>query len=81
MAKGKPATSTLEFLLSCADEKVLRAVRARIAADPEKLALMIVRALNPVESLTNEEEGTLRGLDRHTVGKLKAEKSLPHEPQ
>jgi len=59
---------------------VLAVVRKRIVANPEKLALMIVRALNPQESLTNVEEATLRGMHRDTVGKLKAAGAIPQQP-
>lgn len=72
--------SVIAFLLSCADAATLKRVRARFASDQAKLELMIVRALNPVESLTNEEEGKLRGLNRHTVGELKSSKVIPQEP-
>lgn len=37
-----------------------------------KMALLLVRYMNPDEAFTNEEDGILRGLDRKTVGKRKA---------
>jgi hypothetical protein len=37
-----------------------------------KMALLLVRFMNPDEAFTNEEDGILRGLDRKTVGKRKA---------
>ena len=42
------------------------------AADDDatvRIALILVREMNPVVQLTNEEEGILRGMDRKTFGK------------
>lgn len=45
------------------------------AADDDatvRIALILLREMNPVAQLTNEEEGILRGMDRKTFGKLRA---------
>jgi hypothetical protein len=34
-----------------------------------RIALLLVREMNPSAHFTNEEEGILRGMDRKTVGK------------
>lgn len=43
----------------------------------EKLALIIVRILNPDEVLSQEEEAKLRGKSRDTLREMKKRKELP----
>jgi hypothetical protein len=83
-AKKAPPTEAetpFEFLLACASAATKERLRAALAGDQEKLFLILLRTLNPVEHLNNPEEGTLRGIkDRNTIGKLKSEGSIPQEP-
>ncbi len=37
-----------------------------------RIALILVREMNPCADLTNEEEGILRGMDRKAFGKMVA---------
>jgi hypothetical protein len=57
----------------------LAAARLDLTADDaaEKLALIIVRILNPDEILSQEEEAKLRGKSRHTIRQMKRRKELP----
>ena len=41
-----------------------------------RIALILLREMNPVVQLTNEEEGILRGVDRKTVGRLRAAREI-----
>lgn len=84
MAGKKPSTPEAEtpfaFLLSCAEPETIERLRSTLAEDQEKLFLILLRSLNPVEHLDNPEEGRLRNLNRNTIGKLKAEGAIPQEP-
>ncbi len=42
----------------------------------KRIALILVREMNPVIHLINEEEAILRGLDADTVGKMKTQGTL-----
>lgn len=77
---GNAPVSALAFFLPLASPKVLAQVRERLGLDDEKLTLLIVRALNPLEVLTNEEEGVLRGVTAKTVGAMKGRGELPQVP-
>jgi hypothetical protein len=49
------------------------------AADDDatvRIALILLREMNPVAQLTNEEEGILRGMDRKTFGKRRAAREV-----
>jgi hypothetical protein len=49
----------------------------RLRLNPEKLALLIVRSLNPDEVLGASEEALLRGVTRKTLGAMKGRGELP----
>jgi hypothetical protein len=43
----------------------------------EKVALLIVKAINPYELLSNQEEALIRGVTRNTISSMKRAKELP----
>lgn len=58
-------------------EKAKRLAAERLGMTDEKVALLIVKAINPYEVLTNQEEAILRGVTRNTISSMKTAKELP----
>lgn len=58
-------------------EKAKRIAAERLGMSDEKVALLIVKAINPYEILTNQEEAVLRGVTRNTIASMKTAKELP----
>lgn len=42
-----------------------------------KLALLLVKLVNPYEILSNQEEAILRGVTRNTISRMKERKDIP----
>lgn len=58
-------------------EKAKRLAAERLGMTDEKVALLIVKAINPYEVLTNQEEAIIRGVTRNTISSMKNAKELP----
>lgn len=58
-------------------EKAKRLAAERLGMTDEKVALLIVKAINPYEILTNQEEAILRGVTRNTISSMKTARELP----
>lgn len=56
---------------------VMELVKKRLDLDDEKLALMLVRLINPDEVLTQTEEANLRGLRPETLRSYKDAGEFP----
>jgi len=74
-------TSELQLLQLVADPAVMAAalpiVRERLRLTPEKLALILIRLINPDEDIGQVEESKLRGVRPETLKGYKEEKLLP----
>jgi hypothetical protein len=55
----------------------LEIVRDRLELTPDKLALMVVRLINPDEILGEQEEAKVRGVSRNTLRDMKGRGELP----
>lgn len=53
-----------------------RITTASVDLATKRIALLLVRELNPWAHLTNEEEGILRGLNADTIGTMKSRGEL-----
>ncbi|MEY2561832.1 MAG: hypothetical protein QOH88_25 [Verrucomicrobiota bacterium] len=58
-------------------KKARQLAAARLRMTDEKVALLIVKAINPFEILTNQEEAILRGVTRNTITSMKAAREIP----
>jgi hypothetical protein len=58
-------------------EKAKRLAAKRLGMTDEKVALLIVKAVNPYMLLTQEEESLLRGVTPKTLRGLKQRNELP----
>jgi hypothetical protein len=80
--KHSPAVAALlEQLLALLPQELVGEAMTlaieRLKLNPEKLALLIVRSLNPDEVLGACEEAVLRGVTRKTLGAMKSRGELP----
>lgn len=64
----------LALLAPFITEKAKRIAAARLGMTDEKVALLIVKAINPYEVLTQTEESVLRGVTAKTLRGLKRNK-------
>jgi hypothetical protein len=65
--KGLPLSLIWGAIPAALRDEAMRLAVARLELTPEKLALLIVRAVNPDECIEQGEEATLRGLRRETL--------------
>jgi hypothetical protein len=68
----------LEAIAPFITDKALQLAAERLSMTDEKVALLIVKAINPHEHLTIEEQALLRGVSRKTLGKMIANKETGH---
>lgn len=86
MDEGPPAenahkaivTPDLVNLQPFITEEARRLAAKRLGMTDQKVALLIVKAVNPYEVLTQEEEAILRGVSRDKLRGHKERKELPH---
>lgn len=60
-------------------QEALEIMRERLALTPEKLALMILRIVNPDEMIGQVEEAELRGVKPETLRNAKANGDFPRQ--
>ena len=74
-------TETIALLrdLGAITPKVKKLAMQRLGFTDEKIALLLVKAINPHEVLTEEEEATLRGITAKTLRGFKQDKMLPQK--
>lgn len=75
---AKEAATALSLLISKATPEVMERVSDLLGLDdPERLALLIARELNPAHIFTEEEEARMRGVSAKTLRGMKQKKEVP----
>lgn len=69
-------SAQLEMLRPFITDAALRIAAKRLSMTDEKVALIIVKIINPHTIFTIEEEALMRGVNRKTLGKMLAAKEI-----